>query len=146
MPINPEILQVLVECCPDSPTLALAFKLEEGKFGQLTYMRLYQVCLAAARIICWLRLDWCISYRRSRSSNSKPGDCTPLSSSAIVVRFYGQGTISKGDMLFNLNTGKKLKVPRLVRMHSAEMQVRCTRMYRSMCSFGLRCTVFQFLP
>lgn len=27
-------------------------------------------------------------------------------------------------MLFNLNNGKKLKVPRLVRMHSAEMQVR----------------------
>ncbi|CAM9285599.1 unnamed protein product [Ectocarpus sp. 6 AP-2014] len=66
--------KVLVECCPDSPTLALAFKLEEGKFGQLTYMRLYQ------------------------------------------------GSISKGDMMFNLNSGKKLKVPRLVRMHSAEMQ------------------------
>ncbi|CAN0035926.1 unnamed protein product [Scytosiphon promiscuus] len=66
--------KVLVKCCPESPTLALAFKLEEGKFGQLTYMRLYQ------------------------------------------------GTISKGDMLFNLNSGKKLKVPRLVRMHSAEMQ------------------------
>lgn len=30
-------------------------------------------------------------------------------------------------MLFNLNSGKKLKVPRLVRMHSAEMQVRWTR-------------------
>ena len=27
-------------------------------------------------------------------------------------------------MLFNLNSGKKLKVPRLVRMHSAEMEVR----------------------
>ncbi|CAN0378363.1 unnamed protein product [Pylaiella littoralis] len=66
--------KVPVECDPNSPTLALAFKLEEGKFGQLTYMRLYQ------------------------------------------------GTISKGDVLFNLNSGKKLKVPRLVRMHSAEMQ------------------------
>ena len=54
----------------------------------------------------------------------------PLSSTAIALRLYGQGTISKGDMLFNLNSGKKLKVPRLVRMHSAEMQVRCSR-----CSF-----------
>lgn len=66
--------KVLVQCRPDAPTLALAFKLEEGKYGQLTYMRVYQ------------------------------------------------GTIAKGDVLVNLNSGKKVKVPRLVRMHSAEMQ------------------------
>ncbi|CAM9672358.1 unnamed protein product, partial [Sphacelaria rigidula] len=33
-----------------------------------------------------------------------------------------QGTINKGDTLVNLNSGKKIKVPRLVRMHAAEMQ------------------------
>lgn len=46
----------------DGPMIGLAFKLEEGKFGQLTYLRLYQ------------------------------------------------GTIKKGDTIFNVKTNKKLKV------------------------------------
>mmetsp|Transcript_5094 Transcript_5094/g.8911 ORF Transcript_5094/g.8911 Transcript_5094/m.8911 type:complete len:743 (+) Transcript_5094:60-2288(+) len=65
---------VAVACDPAAPLVALAFKLEEGRFGQLTYMRIYQ------------------------------------------------GSIKKGGWIHNLNTGKKLKVPRLVRMHSDEME------------------------
>lgn len=53
----------------------LAFKLEEGRFGQLTYVRVYQ------------------------------------------------GSMKRGGVIYNARTGKKVKVPRLVRMHSDELEV-----------------------
>lgn len=56
------------------PFLGLAFKLEEGRFGQLTYIRVYQ------------------------------------------------GKMRKGMQLYNVRTGKKVKLARLVRMHSEEME------------------------
>ncbi len=66
--------EVEVEVDPDKPLVALAFKLEDGKYGQLTYIRVYQ------------------------------------------------GTMKRGDTIFNMRTGKKVKVGRLIRMHSDEMQ------------------------
>jgi elongation factor G len=59
---------------PSKPLVALAFKLEDGRYGQLTYIRVYQ------------------------------------------------GTLKKGDTIYNMRTGKKVKVGRLIRMHSDEMQ------------------------
>ena len=67
--------QVRLSPAADAPMVGLAFKLEEGRFGQLTYIRMYQ------------------------------------------------GSLKKGMQIFNSRTGKKVKVPRLVRMHSNEMEV-----------------------
>jgi len=65
---------VILESDFDKPAVALAFKLEDGQYGQLTYIRVYQGC------------------------------------------------VKKGDTLINSRDHKKVKIGRLIRMHSNQTE------------------------
>ncbi len=66
--------EIKLESDPDAETVALAFKLEDGPYGQLTYIRIYQ------------------------------------------------GSVKKGDELYNPRSSKNFRVGRLIRMHAHSMQ------------------------
>jgi elongation factor G len=65
---------VTLESDPEKQTVAYAFKLDEGRYGQLTFLRVYQ------------------------------------------------GSLKKGDAVYETRTGKKIKIGRLVRMHADKME------------------------
>ncbi len=72
--LDKEEAQVILESNVDKPLVMLAFKLEDGRYGQLTYVRIYQ------------------------------------------------GAVHKDDFIVNSRNGKKVKVSRLVRMHSDDRE------------------------
>jgi elongation factor G len=83
---------LILESNPDQPLVMLAFKLEDGRYGQLTYVRVYQ------------------------------------------------GQINKDDFVVNTRTGKKVKIGRLVRMHSDDKEEITNAGAGDICAiFGVDC-------
>jgi elongation factor G len=85
--------KVELKSSSEEPFVGLAFKLEDGRYGQLTYIRVYS------------------------------------------------GSINKGDMIYNISSqDKKIKIPRIVRMHSNQMgDVETARAGDIAAFFGIEC-------
>ena len=81
-----------VKLDPKAPLILMGFKLVDDRYGQLTYIRVYQ------------------------------------------------GSLRKGDTIFNQRTGNKVKVGRIVRMHSDEMEDITSVEAGDICAlFGVEC-------
>ena len=90
--LDKEEAPLVLECDPKKPLVMLAFKLEDGRYGQLTYIRLYS------------------------------------------------GTVQKDDFIVNSRNGKKVKVGRLVRMHSDDKEDITEASAGDICAlFGVDC-------
>ncbi len=84
--------EVILTSDTEKPTVALAFKLEDGQYGQLTYIRVYQ------------------------------------------------GSLRKGGELINTRNGRKVKIGRLVRLHSNNMEDITEAPAGDICAlFGVEC-------
>jgi len=83
-----EEARVVLKADPDAPMVALAFKLEEGRFGQLTYLRIYQGTIKKGDSIVNARTGRDVRVGRLvRMHADEMADITDASTGDIVALF-----------------------------------------------------------
>ena len=78
---------------PSGPLVALAFKLEEGRFGQLTYMRLYSGRLRKGDTVTNVSTGKKIKARRARGRAPRPALSSRRLASRLAVLSHGQADV-----------------------------------------------------
>ncbi|KAH6577585.1 hypothetical protein BASA50_002937 [Batrachochytrium salamandrivorans] len=95
--------QVTLSCASSAPLLALAFKLEEGRFGQLTYMRIYEGTLRRGDFIVNVRTGKRVKAARLVRMHSNEMEDVDAVGSGEICALFGVDCAS-GDTFSNGST------------------------------------------
>lgn len=87
--LDNEEAEVTLKCDPDAPTVALPFKIEDGRYGQLTYVRVYQGHIEKGHTLLNTRSGKRFKVGRLVRMHSNEMEEIEASSSGDIVAMFG---------------------------------------------------------